>query len=49
MYDIRDIDKLNHSIAGHDRNIDWACISNDSSFELNEKLSTSLIWMLLSL
>lgn len=40
--DIRDIDKLNHSIAGHDIFINLACISNDSSFELNEKLSTSI-------
>lgn len=40
--DIRDIDKLNSNCAGHDIFIHLACISNDASFELDEKLSKSI-------
>ena len=40
--DIRDTAKLAEAIAGHDAFISLACISNDASFELDEKLSTSI-------
>ncbi len=40
--DIRDTAKLASSIPGHDAFISLACISNDASFELDEKLSTSV-------
>ena len=40
--DIRDVIKLEHSSKNHDIFINLACISNDSSFELNESLSTSI-------
>jgi nucleoside-diphosphate-sugar epimerase len=36
--DVRDINKLNNIIRGHDTIIHLACISNDPSFELNPKL-----------
>jgi nucleoside-diphosphate-sugar epimerase len=40
--DIRDTAKLAGTVAGHDSFISLACISNDASFELDEKLSTSV-------
>jgi nucleoside-diphosphate-sugar epimerase len=40
--DIRDQAKLSKAIVGHDAFISLACISNDASFELDEKLSTSV-------
>jgi nucleoside-diphosphate-sugar epimerase len=40
--DIRDTSKLAVSVVGHDAFISLACISNDASFELDEKLSTSV-------
>lgn len=40
--DIRDIAKLGAAINGHDAFVNLACISNDASFELDEKLSTSV-------
>ena len=40
--DIRDIQHLSKSLKGHDAVISLGCISNDASFELNEKLSTSV-------
>ena len=40
--DIRDIAKLSEAIKGHDAFVNLACISNDASFELDEKLSTSV-------
>src|ERR1700744_6704049 len=40
--DIRDTAKLAQAVAGHDAFISLACISNDASFELDEKLSTSV-------
>jgi nucleoside-diphosphate-sugar epimerase len=40
--DIRDTAKLACAVAGHDSFISLACISNDASFELDEKLSTSV-------
>ena len=40
--DIRDTAKLAASVAGHDAFVGLACISNDASFELNERLSTSI-------
>lgn len=40
--DIRDTEKLAAATAGHDAFISLACISNDASFELDEKLSTSV-------
>jgi len=40
--DIRDTTKLKKSCEGHDTFISLACISNDASFELDEKLSTSV-------
>lgn len=40
--DIRDVDKLKNSLKKHDILIHLACISNDSSFELDESLSTTV-------
>ena len=40
--DIRDTAKLSAALKGIDVVIDLACISNDASFELDEKLSTSI-------
>ena len=40
--DIRDSSKIYNSCKGHDIFINLACISNDASFELDEKLSTSI-------
>jgi len=40
--DIRDARKLAQVLPGHDAFISLACISNDASFELDEKLSTSI-------
>jgi nucleoside-diphosphate-sugar epimerase len=40
--DIRDKKKIEKSCEGHDIFINLACISNDASFELDEKLSTSI-------
>lgn len=40
--DIRDIVKLATALEGIDAVISLACISNDASFELDEKLSTSI-------
>jgi nucleoside-diphosphate-sugar epimerase len=40
--DIRDTDKLFEAMAGVDAVINLACISNDASFELDEKLSTTI-------
>src|SRR5258706_7227914 len=40
--DIRDLKKLSESLKGIDVVINLACISNDASFELDEKLSTSI-------
>ena len=40
--DIRDQNKLKTACEGYDVFVDLACISNDSSFELNEKLSKSI-------
>ena len=40
--DIRDTSKLEDACKNHDIFINLACISNDSSFELDEKLSTSI-------
>ncbi len=40
--DIRDTKKLAAVTEGHDAFVSLACISNDASFELNEKLSTSV-------
>jgi nucleoside-diphosphate-sugar epimerase len=40
--DIRDTDQLFESMAGVDAVINLACISNDASFELDEKLSTTI-------
>jgi nucleoside-diphosphate-sugar epimerase len=40
--DIRDRAKLTRAVEGHDAFISLACISNDASFELDEKLSTSI-------
>ena len=40
--DIRDTEKLKESCKNHDVFISLACISNDASFELDEKLSTSI-------
>ena len=40
--DIRDVEKFEETARGHDAVINLACISNDSSFELNEALSTSI-------
>jgi nucleoside-diphosphate-sugar epimerase len=40
--DIRDIAKLSRSLQGIEAVINLSCISNDASFELDEKLSTSI-------
>src|SRR5882762_1148783 len=40
--DIRDTAKLAAAIPGHQAFVSLACISNDASFELDEKLSTSV-------
>jgi nucleoside-diphosphate-sugar epimerase len=40
--DIRDTAILARSVQGHDAFVSLACISNDASFELDEKLSTSI-------
>ena len=40
--DIRDIKKLEKSCNNHEFFLHLACISNDASFELDEKLSTSI-------
>ena len=40
--DIRDTAKLAQEFKGIDAVINLACISNDASFELDEKLSTSI-------
>jgi nucleoside-diphosphate-sugar epimerase len=40
--DIRDTAKLAAAARGHDAFISLACISNDASFELDERLSTSV-------
>jgi len=40
--DIRDTAKLAQALKGMDAVISLACISNDASFELDEKLSTSI-------
>jgi len=40
--DIRDTGKLAEAMRGVDVVINLACISNDASFELNEKLSTTI-------
>ena len=40
--DIRDTRKLASAMAGHDAVVSLACISNDASFELDEKISTSV-------
>jgi nucleoside-diphosphate-sugar epimerase len=40
--DIRDTVKLLASCKGHDVFVSMACISNDASFELDERLSTSI-------
>jgi nucleoside-diphosphate-sugar epimerase len=40
--DIRDTAKIKAAVAGHDAFVSLACISNDASFELDEKLSTSV-------
>ncbi len=40
--DIRDSEKLCESAKEHDFFVSLACISNDASFELDEKLSTSV-------
>ncbi len=40
--DIRDAGKLSEAFQGVDKVISLACISNDASFELDERLSTSI-------
>jgi nucleoside-diphosphate-sugar epimerase len=40
--DIRDIARLSGALKGIDAVINLSCISNDASFELDEKLSTSI-------
>lgn len=40
--DIRDTQRLASAVAGHDAFVSLGCISNDASFELDEKLSTSV-------
>jgi nucleoside-diphosphate-sugar epimerase len=40
--DIRDTAKLAAALPGHDAIVSLACISNDASFELDERLSTSV-------
>lgn len=40
--DVRDIAKVRQSLAGQEYVLHLSCISNDASFELDEKLSTSV-------
>ena len=40
--DIRDSEKIKLQCEGHDTFVNLACISNDASFELDEKLSKSV-------
>jgi nucleoside-diphosphate-sugar epimerase len=40
--DIRDRARIAQAVSGHDAFVSLACISNDASFELDEKLSTSI-------
>jgi nucleoside-diphosphate-sugar epimerase len=40
--DIRDTKKIAEALKGQDQVINLACISNDASFELDEKLSTTV-------
>jgi nucleoside-diphosphate-sugar epimerase len=40
--DIRDTAAFADAVAGHDAVVSLACISNDASFELDERLSTSI-------
>ncbi len=40
--DIRDSSHIAAAVTGHDAFVSLACISNDASFELDEKLSTSV-------
>jgi nucleoside-diphosphate-sugar epimerase len=40
--DIRDTQRVAGAVAGHDAFVNLACISNDASFELDERLSTSI-------
>lgn len=40
--DLRDTPRLAEALEGHDAVINLACISNDASFELDERLSTSI-------
>lgn len=40
--DIRDIEKFKQEVSGFEVVLHLACISNDASFELDEKLSTSI-------
>jgi nucleoside-diphosphate-sugar epimerase len=40
--DIRDSGKLAQAVRGHEAVVSLACISNDASFELDERLSTSI-------
>lgn len=40
--DIRDTNKILATCKGHDAFVSLACISNDASFELDERLSTSV-------
>lgn len=40
--DIRDVGRFEGAVSGHDIVLHLACISNDSSFVLDEKLSTSI-------
>ena len=40
--DIRDTEKVGEAMAGHDVVLHLACISNDASFELDERLSETI-------
>jgi len=40
--DVRDLDKIKDSLKGKEYVLHLSCISNDASFELDEKLSTSV-------
>lgn len=40
--DIRDTARLADALPGHEAVLHLACISNDASFELDERLSTSI-------
>ena len=40
--DVRDVAKVAQACADHDCVLHLACISNDASFELDERLSTSV-------